>query len=248
MTTVQYLVEGHVAKIVLNRPDKRNAFNSDMCRELQAAARAAADHADIRLVLVRANGPVFCAGADLAERKGMSDEAVRTRRQLAFDAYAALEALPMPTVAIVEGLAVGSGVEICAACDFIVASPAAGFRTPEALWGTVGATQRLARVMGPRVAKELMFTGRTMPAAEAHMLGFVSRVVAPQDVDAVIAEIAHTIVNAPPQALAAAKRCIDRGSAGTPADALALEQREIEALLARGDGQLSAERFAERRP
>src|SRR6202007_1986505 len=98
---------------------------------------------DVRLVFVRGNGPVFCGGADLNERKGKSEDWVRQRRVKAFTAYAALEALPMPCIALVHGAAIGSGVEIAAACDFIVATPDASFRTPEAQRGTVGATQRL---------------------------------------------------------------------------------------------------------
>ena len=114
----------------------------------------------VRLVFVRGNGPVFCGGADLNERKGKSEEWIRERRMSAFAAYGALESLPMPCVALVHGAAIGSGVEIAAACDFIVATPSATFRTPEAQRGTVGATQRLPRILGKRLAKDLMFTGR----------------------------------------------------------------------------------------
>ena len=103
---------------------------------------------------------------------------VRARRGKGFEAYAALEALTMPAVAVVEGPAVGSGCEIAASCDFIVATPAASFRTPEAIRGTVGATQRLARVLGKRLAKDMMYTGRTLTAEEALAHGLVSRLVA----------------------------------------------------------------------
>ena len=129
-------------------------------------------------MLVRANGPVFCAGADLKERQGMDAAQVRERRMKGFAAYAALEALPMPAIAVVQGPVVGSGCEIAAACDFIVATPQASFRTPEALRGTVGATQRLPRVLGKRLAKDLMFTGRVLSAEEARAAGLVSRLVA----------------------------------------------------------------------
>jgi enoyl-CoA hydratase len=229
---VLYLVESGVATIMLDRPEARNALNGAMCDALcEAAGRAAADES-VRLVLVRGNGPVFCAGADVKERQGMSKEEVRARRLKGFAAYAALEALPMPAIAVVQGAALGSGVEIAAACDFIVALPDAMFGTPEALRGTVGATQRLPRVLGKRLAKDLMFTGRRLTAEEALRIGFVSRIS--KDVEKEISEIAKTILAAPPAAMRLAKRCIDRGVELDPQGALELELAAIDEQLASG--------------
>jgi enoyl-CoA hydratase len=229
---VLYLVESGVATIMLDRPEARNALNGAMCDALcEAAGRAAADES-VRLVLVRGNGPVFCAGADVKERQGMGKEEVRARRLKGFAAYAALEALPMPAIAVVQGAALGSGVEIAAACDFIVALPDATFGTPEALRGTVGATQRLPRVLGKRLAKDLMFTGRRLTAEEALRIGFVSRIS--KDVEKEISEIAKTILAAPPAAMRLAKRCIDRGVELDPQGALELELAAIDEQLASG--------------
>jgi enoyl-CoA hydratase len=223
--------EDGIATLTLNRPEARNALNTALCEALLGATRrTAADGA--KLLLVRANGPVFCAGADLKERKGMSDDAVRARRVKAFAAYDAIERLPMPAIAVVEGPAVGSGVEIAAACDFVIATPSASFRTPEALWGTVGATQRLARVIGKRLAKDMMFTGRALTAEEAREAGLVARIVAPEALEATLAEIAATIAKAPQTALALAKRCIDEGLERDPRGALATELLAIEESLA----------------
>jgi enoyl-CoA hydratase len=233
--TVLYSVVGGVATITLDRPESRNALNLAMCEALLAAAQGAAADASVRLVLVRANGPVFCAGADLKERQGMREAQVRERRMKAFAAYAALEALPMPVIAVLEGPAVGSGCEIACACDFIVATPAASFRVPEAIRGTVGATQRLPRVLGKRLAKDLLFTGRTLGAEEAERHGLVSRLVVPEKLEAVLAEISKTIVEAPAQALRLAKRSVDRGVELHPQGALATEIAAIEEQLASGD-------------
>jgi len=233
--TVLYSVVGGVATITLDRPESRNALNLAMCEALLAAAQGAAADASVRLVLVRANGPVFCAGADLKERQGMSEAQVRERRMKAFAAYAALEALPMPVIAVLEGPAVGSGCEIACACDFIVATPAASFRVPEAIRGTVGATQRLPRVLGKRLAKDLLFTGRTLGAEEAERHGLVSRLVVPETLEAVLAEISKTIVEAPAQALRLAKRSVDRGVELHPQGALATEIAAIEEQLASDD-------------
>jgi enoyl-CoA hydratase len=232
--TVLYSVEGAIATITLNRPDARNALNGEMCEDLRRVASAVSP--DIRLVFVRGNGPVFCAGADVKERAAMSVDEVRARRLKAFAAYHALEALPMPVVAVVHGVALGSGIEIAAACDFIVATPDAMFGTPEALRGTVGATQRLPRVIGKRLAKDLMFTGRRLSAAEMQAAGFVARVVPQEKLEHELKNISQAVVVASPEALRHAKQCIDRGVELDPQGALGLELMAIEAQLAAGKG------------
>lgn len=232
--TVLYSVHEGVATIRLNRPDSRNALNLAMCDGIAAAAKAATGDASVRLVLVRSAGSVFCAGADVKERQGMDEAQVRARRAKGFAAYAALEALPMPAVAIVEGPAVGSGCEIAASCDFIVATPAASFRTPEAIRGTVGATQRLARVLGKRLAKDMMFTGRMLGAGEALAHGLVSRLVASEQLEATLASIVKAITEAPQQSMRLAKRTIDRGVELNPKGALDTEIEAIEEQLASG--------------
>jgi enoyl-CoA hydratase len=161
---------------------------------------------------------------------------VRNRRMKAFAAYGALEALPMPAIAVVEGPAVGSGCEIAAACDFVVATPEATFRIPEAIRGTVGATQRLPRILGKRLAKDLMFTGRTLTAGEAERHGLVARLVPKDNLAAVLAEIARTVLDTPPHALRLAKRAIDRGVELDPKGALDTELAAIEEQLALGGG------------
>jgi enoyl-CoA hydratase len=230
--TVECSVANGVATIALNRPEARNALDMEMCEALLTACRELSGREDVRVVFVRANGPAFSAGADLKERAGKDDAWVRERRMKAFAAYQALEKLPMPCVALVHGAAVGSGVEIAASCDFIVATPDATFRTPEAQRGTVGATQRLPRIVGKRLAKDLMFTGRILRAEEALRAGLVSRIA--QDLDAAANDISQTLLGAPPAAMRLAKRCIDRGVELDPAGALRVEIEAIEEQLASG--------------
>ena len=232
--SVQWAVSDGVGTITLDRPQARNAVNLALCDALLDAAKRAAADESVRVVVVRANGPAFCAGADLKEREGMSEAQVRERRARAFAAYAALEALPMPSIAVVHGPAVGSGCEIAAACDFILATPEASFRTPEAIRGTVGATQRLPRVLGKRLAKDLMFTGRALTAHEAMLAGLVARIASASDLHRVLDEILADIVKAPPQSLRLAKRAIDRGVELDPQGALAAEIEAIEEQLASG--------------
>jgi len=228
--TVEFSVAGGVATIALNRPEVRNALNLEMCDALLHFTRNVPP--EVLLVFVRGNGPVFCGGADLKERQGKSVQWIRERRLKAFAAYEALEALPMPCVALVHGAAIGSGVEIAGACDFIVATPEATFRTPEAQRGTVGATQRLPRILGKRLAKDLMFTGRALSAQEALIAGFVTRI---GDLDAVQREISEAILKAPAPALRLAKRAIDRGLELDPKGAREAEIAAIEEQLASGE-------------
>jgi enoyl-CoA hydratase len=231
MSAVFFSIEGGVATLTLNRPESRNALNLDMCNGIIEAASASSE---AKIFLVRANGTVFCAGADLKERQGMNEAQVRERRMKGFAAYAALEALPMPSIAVLQGPAVGSGCEIAAACDFIVATHAASFRTPEAIRGTVGATQRLPRILGKRLAKDMMFTGRTLSAEEAREIGLVARLVLPDDVESEVQKIAETILKAPSLSLRLAKRCIDRGVELDPKGALEVEIQAIDEQLAAG--------------
>jgi enoyl-CoA hydratase len=223
-----------IVTIRLNRPAARNALNTALAEGLVAAChRAVAEEA--RLVLLRGEGPVFCAGADLKERQGMTEDQVRARRLKGFLAYDALERLPMPSIAVVTGPAIGSGAEMVACCDFAIATPAARFSTPESLRGTVGATQRLPRIIGKRLAKDMMFTGRALSAEEALQAGLVTRIVAPEALEETLATIAATIGKAPPAALRLAKRCIDEGVERDPRGALATELMAIEENLALGE-------------
>ena len=234
MSAVLFSIAGGVATVTLNRPESRNALNLEMCDRLISISQEFKSNKDIKLVLVGANGPVFCAGADLKERQGMNEAQVRERRMKGFAAYAALEALPMPAIAVVQGPVVGSGCEIAAACDFIVATPDASFRTPEALRGTVGATQRLPRILGKRLAKDLMFTGRVLSAEEAKEAGLVSRLVPAPELEEMLLRMTAEILKAPQGALRLAKRCIDRGVELDPQGALDTEIAAIEEQLAGG--------------
>jgi len=234
MSAVLYSATGGVATITLNRPESRNALNLEMCDRLISVSQEITSDKDVKLVLLGANGPVFCAGADLKERRGMNEAQVRERRMKGFAAYAALEALPMPAIAVVQGPVVGSGCEIAAACDFIVATPDASFRTPEALRGTVGATQRLPRILGKRLAKDMMFTGRVLGAEEAREAGLVSRLVPAIEMEEMLLRMTAEILKAPQAALRLAKRCIDRGVELDPQGALATEIAAIEEQLAGG--------------
>jgi len=230
--TVKLALDGGIATLTLDRVEARNALNEAMCEELLAAAEGIGE--PVRVLFIRGAGPAFCAGADLKERTGKTREWVRARRLKAFAAYRAIEALPMPVIGVMHGAVLGAGIEIASICDFVVSTPDAFFGTPEAQRGTVGATQRLPRIIGKRLAKDLMFTGRRLTAEEARAAGFVSRIIPAEILDQEVAEIGKAIAAAPAQAMRLAKRCIDRGVERDPQGALEVEIAAIDEQLASG--------------
>lgn len=239
-------VAGGVARVRLARPRARNAVDLEMCRQLRAVFEDLDANDDVRVVLLSAEGPAFCAGADLKERAGRDAAWVRRRRQASFAAYDAVERCRRPVVALVHGAVVGSGGEITLAADFAVAAEDTGFRFPEAHWGTVGATQRLQRVIGRRRAKELLFTNRVMPAAEAAELGVVSRVVPGDRLARAGEEIAASIAGAPPLAMALTKRAVDLGGETDLDRGIRIEMAAIEQCLADDGWRDGVARFARR--
>ncbi len=230
---LEVTVDAAVVTIALDRPAARNALDRVLCDELVEVGTALAGPAgdEVAAVVLRARGPVFCAGADLKERQGMDAEAARGRRQAAYDAYAAFESLPQPSVAVIEGPAVGSGCELAAACDLRVASDAASFRYPEVGWGTIGATQRLPLLVGLAAAKDLLLTGREVGAAEALALGLVNRVAPAQEVDPVLAALLEPILAAPPAVVRLLKRTLDAPTADHRRSALDAERAAVDEVL-----------------
>lgn len=244
--TLQLERQGHIATLWLNRPDSRNALNLAMCREITAACEALEAEEAVRVVVVRARGAVFCAGADLKERQGMTPAEMVARRVEGFTAYASLEAFSKPLMAAVHGPAFGSGGEIAAACDFVLATPAAAFKYPEVGWGTVGATQRMPRIVGRRMAKELLFTGRQVDAQEALQLGLVNHVYASEEFDARIAEMAERIAANNPLTVKLTKQCIDDGLDTTREGAMAIELLAIQNNLRHSDWQKAIAGFGKK--
>ena len=234
---------GGLRTITLDSPHNANALSTGLLTQLRAALEAAMSDQDVRVVVLTGAGKVFCAGADLKERKDMSIDEVRARRLKAFAAYDALEKIGKPCIALVEGAAVGSGGEIAMACDFIVATENASFRTPEALWGTVGATQRLPRIVGKRLAKDMAYPGRTLSVQEALQAGLVSRIMPAAEAVVRVRQMANEIAAAPPLAMHLTRDCIDRGVESDPAGALAIEMLAIDTLLQTSDWKQSISTF-----
>lgn len=211
---------------------KLNPLSVDLLADLARVVEGLAGNA--RAVVLTGNDRAFAAGADITQFTAGTDpfviappDRVREIGQSFLQALNAVAALDCPTIAAVSGVALGGGCELALACDFRTATPRALFGQPEILLGIIpggGGTQRLARLVGPARAKDLVFSGRTIGAAEAERIGLVDRVVEEgADVVADAVRWASGFANGPAAALALAKQAIDGGLEGSLADGLSLE-------------------------
>lgn len=231
VATLRLEMDPPIAEIVLDRPRQRNAVNHQMLDELQAALDATAHDPAVRVVLIRAEGPAFCAGNDMKERAGFTVAQVSARRSRGHDVLNALQNHPRPCIAVVHGATVAAGVELSLCCDFILAGEAATFRYPEGVRGPGAGTRRLPERVGKAIAKELLYTGRIIDAHEGQALRLVNRVLPDDELLAAARDMAATIARGRPVALSLTKRAIDTGIEPGPEDAERLEQEAIEAAL-----------------
>jgi enoyl-CoA hydratase/carnithine racemase len=243
---------GFVATVVLDRPEVLNAMNTGMGEDLVACFRALNGDARLRaVVLTGAGDRAFCVGGDLKERDGMTDEAWRAQHQLFEAAAYAILHCPVPVVAAVEGFAMGGGFELALLADFIVAGETAVFAVPEVTRGIfpgVGGTQLLPRVVGKPLAKELIFTGRRMPAREAKEVGLVNHLVAPGEARARAEAIAAEIAKNGPIAVRQAKKAINWGAETDLETGLVLSIEAYNNCVNTADRLEGVRAFNERRP
>ncbi len=240
---------------------KVNALSIEVLGELRdAAERVASGEERSRCVVISGGAKLFAAGADISQfvtDAGPSSSTVAPPERVAeigrafLSALGAVEAIPVPTIASVSGVALGGGCELALACDIRIASSAARFGQPEILLGIIpggGGTQRLARLVGPAVAKEMIFSGRAVDAAEALRIGLVNVVVEPDSLDDRVAEMAATFAAGPPGALRHAKSVIDRGLDTDLARGLALEADAFVEVFSTPDAAIGVSSFLEHGP
>ena len=242
---------GAVAVWTLDRPDRMNALGRATVRELGRLAREARGDASIRAVVLTGRGErAFCAGADLKERQGMNDEDVRDFLGLYRAAFDAIDRLPKPVIAAINGVAFGGGLELALACDIRVMSASTQIGLTEvslAIIPGAGGTQRITKLVGPARAKELILLARRIDAREAHALGIVNRVTEGSTLDAALA-IAEQFETAAPIAVSAALEAIDAAT-DLPLDAgLLHERRCYERTLESSDRLEALAAFREKRP
>jgi len=207
--------EGHVVTVALDRPEQMNAMNTAMGEDLLACFEALQQDRAVRAVVFTGSGDrAFCAGGDLKERNEMTDETWRAQHVIFERGAFALLRCPVPVIAAVEGFALAGGCELAILSDFIVASETAVFGVPETTLGIfpgIGGTQLLPRILGAPLAKELIFTGRRMKAAEAKASGLINHLVPAGQARATALDIAQTIARNGPIAVRQAKKAIAYG-------------------------------------
>ena len=243
-------VEAGIGTMRLDRPPM-NALHAAMQEEIRAAAAEASARADVHAVVVYGGEKVFAAGADVKEMRAMSYTDMAERSGALQSAFSAVAAVGKPTVAAITGYALGGGCELALCCDFRVAAEDARLGQPEIQLGLIpgaGGTQRLARLLGPARAKDLIFTGRFVDAAEALAIGLVDEVVAPQEVYAAARRRVERYVGGPTQALRAAKAAVDRGLDVDLATGLEIERALFSGLFATRDREIGMTSFVEEGP
>jgi len=242
----------HILKVTLNRPKVSNALNTRMGLDLmELFEQLALDLEDLRVAVITGHGDkAFCAGGDLKERNGMTDEAWRAQHLIFERMVRAIMACPIPIVAAVNGAAYGGGCEIAAASDFVYAASGARFALTEVTLGIMpgaGGTQNLSRAIGERRAKELILSGVPFTAAEAEAWGLVNRVVELADLMEAALGIARRIAENGPIAVRQAKQAIHRGMQMSVWDGLAFEIEAYNRLVGTEDRREGVLAFNERR-
>jgi enoyl-CoA hydratase len=241
--------DGAVATLVIDRPKALNALNSKTLQEMESALGSIGS--DVRVLIVTGGGEkAFVAGADIAEMAALSEAQATEFGELGHRVMAALELLPIPTIAAVNGFALGGGCELALACDLRYAATSAKLGQPEVNLGIFpgwGGTQRLARVCGLGVAKDLILTGRVVDADEALRIGLVNGVFEPEELMEKTLEVARTIASKGPLAVAAAKVAINHALQGDHVENLQAEADSFGELFSSEDAREGMTAFIEKR-
>jgi len=242
---VRLEVDGAVGTIRLDRPPM-NALNAEIQDDLRAIAAEVSARQDIRAVVLYGGEKIFAAGADIKEMATASYTDMVDRSTALQGAFTAVARIPKPVIAAVTGYALGGGCELALTADLRIAADDARLGQPEILLGLIpgaGGTQRLSRLVGPGIAKDLVFTGRMVDAAEALAIGLVNRVVPAGEVYAEAVTLAARLARGPAYALRAAKEAIDRGLETDLDTGLEIERIQFAALFATEDRATGMQSF-----
>ena len=248
--TLSYDVADRVATITINRPDKLNALNDRVIAELGDAIDNARNDSNVGGVILTGAGRAFIAGADIAELEKHGAESAKALALRGQEVFRRFETSPKPTIAAVNGFALGGGCELAMSCHIRLASDAAKFGQPEVKLGLIpgyGGTQRLPRLIGKGRALQLLMTGEMIDAAEAYRIGLVNRVVPAADLIATATAMLQSILANGPLAVAQCIEVVDRGYDIALDDALALEANAFGSLAATDDKREGTRAFLEKR-
>jgi enoyl-CoA hydratase len=250
METIRSEARGAVAVLTLDRPKALNALDRATLTALRERCSELSQRRDLRAVVLTGEGRAFAAGADIAEMRSHGPLEAEAFSRLGHDALAALESLPVPTIAAVNGYALGGGCELACACDWIYASSKARFGQPEVNLGLIpgfGGTSRLLRRVGVAWAKELVLTGEPIDAETALRIGLVNRVFPPEELLAAAVRTGETIATKGPLAVAQAKRLLQEGQDSDVRSAHAHEQIAFGWIASSRDRAEGMDAFLEKR-
>jgi len=228
LENVIYEKKEGIVTVTINRPQKRNALNRATRTELRSVLEEIRSSDEARgLIITGAGDQAFVAGADISELKEMNQwDMMNYLSTLSQQLYTDFANLEIPTIAMINGYCLGGGLELALACDIRIASEDASFGQPEIRLGIIpggGATQRLPGLVGPAIAKELMFTGRIIDAQEALRIGLINRVVPKDKLKETVRELAGDLAKKSPIVLKLIKRAVNKGSQATLDIGLAYE-------------------------
>lgn len=237
-----------VALVRINRPDARNALNTEVRKLIAQHLGDLAEEPGVRCIVLTGNEKAFAAGADIKEMAGIGTIEMIQRGTLKL--WRSIAACPKPVIAAVNGFALGGGCELAMTCDIIIAGESAKFGQPEVKIGIIpggGGTQRLTRAVGKFKAMRYVLTGDIFSAREAYAMGLVSELVADAEVEKRAVEMAVQIAELPPLAIEQAKEAVLRGMDASLDTGLALEAKSIQLLFSSEDQKEGMAAFIEKR-
>ena len=248
--TIRYEKKDNIALVTIDRPEALNALNSTVIAELEQVVTELENDGTIRAMILTGEGRSFVAGADIGEQYPLDLDGGRRWGQRGSALFRRMERLEFPTIAAVNGFALGGGCELAMSCDIILASEKAKFGQPEVGLGITpgfSGTQRLPRRVGVAKAKELIFSGRMVKADEAERIGLVNAVYAPEALLDGAMEMARSFAKNAPIAVKYAKACIDRGMQTDIDSGIACENELFAMCFATADQKEGMGAFLEKR-
>ncbi|MFX0014775.1 MAG: enoyl-CoA hydratase/isomerase family protein [Promethearchaeota archaeon] len=244
-----YEVSEGIARVTFTREKALNALNAETVEELDQIIEKVKTE-NVRVLVFKGSGRAFIAGADINEFKGKSAAEIKTFSLNLQRVFNKIELLPIPVIAAINGFCLGGGCELAMACDLRIASTKAVFGQPEIKLGIIpgaGGTQRLPRLVGKTVAKEMIFLGDNVNPERALAIGLVNKVVDPEELDPEVNKLANKLARGPSFALAQAKEAIDRGTEMSWLDAIQMEANVFSLCFSHEDMDEGVSAFLEKR-
>lgn len=244
--TIKYDVNGHIAKITINRPDALNALNSDVLADLDKALDEIKENNDLRVLIITGEGRSFIAGADIKEMSELNGLEAKDFGRRGMGVFRKIETLPIPVIAQVNGFALGGGCELAMSCDIRIASTKALFGQPEVHLGLIpgfGGTQRLQRLVGQGWAKYLIYSAENIKADKALEIGLVQKVVEPEGLEETVNKLADAIASQAPVGVRLAKEAINTGAQVDIDQAMKIEENAFGLVFTTEDKNIGTSAF-----